>query len=41
MITGKNAYVIWEFGGGLFAFYLLVAVISMGISAIRQFLSNI
>lgn len=41
MITGKNVYVVWEFGGGLLGFYLFVAILSMGVSAIRSFLSNV
>lgn len=37
-LIGGNDEVIWEFGGGLLGFYLLVAVLNMGVEAIRRFL---
>lgn len=38
VLIGNNAEVIWEFGIGLLAFYLVIAILTMGVEAIRRFL---
>lgn len=35
---GNNPNVIWEFGSGVLGFLLLVAILVMGVEAIKRFL---
>jgi hypothetical protein len=41
MLTADNIGIIWTFGGIILGFYLFVAIVTMGIAAIRSFLSNV
>jgi hypothetical protein len=38
VLVGNNGNVIWEFGAGVLGVFLLVAVLVMGVEAIKRFL---
>ncbi len=38
VLIGNNADVIWEFGAGILGFLLTVAIVTMGVEAIKRFL---
>lgn len=36
--VGGNSSIIWEFGAGVLGFLIFVAVVSMGIEAVKRFI---
>lgn len=38
VLVGNNSEVIWEFGAGVLGVFLLVAILVMGVEAIKRFL---